>query len=268
MKLRISHETHYRYDTPVRSSTQYLRLMPRDTARQKVLDWKLEAPDTPVRTHDGYGNVLHVLTLDARISEIRIRASGVVDTAPAVDAPSEFTGVPLSPLLFLRTTAATRAEGKLAAFLNGFQLEAKSLKGLRNLAAAIHEKMPLDAHQLPVSPSASEAFAARSGAGPDQAHVFIACARQLGIPARYVSGYLCTREKSGARVTSHAWVEAWVEDRWSSFDLARNAPIGEGHVKLAVGADYLDACPIRGVRVGGGVETMTSRAELLAPAPR
>ena len=268
MKLRISHETHYVYDAPVRFSTQYLRLMPRDTARQTVLEWKLDAPDTPVRTHDGYGNVLHVLTLDTRISEIRIRASGVVDTSPAVDAPSDFTGVPLSPLLFLRATAYTRAEGKLAAFLSGFQREAKSLKGLRNLAAAIHEKMPLDAHKLPVSPSASEAFAARSGAGPDLAHVFIACARHLAIPARYVSGYLCSLAKSGPQVAGHAWVEAWVENRWSSFDLARNAPIGEGHVKVAVGADYLDACPIRGVRIGGGAETMTSRAELLASAPQ
>jgi transglutaminase-like putative cysteine protease len=266
MKLHISHETHYAYDAPVRSSTQYLRLTPRDTARQKVLEWKLEAPDTPVRTHDGYGNVLHVLTLDTRISAIRIRASGVVDTSPAVDAPSDFTGVPLSPLLFLRATSYTRAEGKLAAFLNGFRRVAKSLTGLRSLAEAIHERMPLDAHKLPVSPSASEAFAARSGAAPDQAHVFIACLLGLGIPARYVSGYLCTREKSGARVASHSWVEAWVEDRWTSFDLARNTPIGEGHVKVAVGADYLDACPIRGVRVGGGAETMTSRAELLSPA--
>ena len=268
MKLQISHETHYLYGAPVRSSTQYLRLMPRDTAGQKVLDWKLEAPDTPVRTHDGYGNVLHVLTLDTPISEIRIRASGVVDTSPAVDAPSDFTGVPLSPLLFLRATALTRVDGKLAALLNGFQREAKSLKVLRSLAAAIHEKMPLDAHELPVFPSASEAFASRSGAGPDLAHVFIACARHLAIPARYVSGYLCSQAKSGSHVASHVWVEAWVENRWSSFDLARNAPIGEGHVKLAVGADYLDACPIRGVRVGGGAETMTIRAELLAPAPQ
>ena len=128
--------------------------------------------------------------------------------------------------------------------------------------------MPLDAHELPVFPSASEAFASRSGAGPDLAHVFIACARRLAIPARYVSGYLCSQAKSGSHVASHVWVEAWVENRWSSFDLARNAPIGEGHVKLAVGADYLDACPIRGVRVGGGAETMTIRAELLAPAPQ
>lgn len=268
MKLRISHETHYLYDAPVRSSTQYLRLMPRDTARQKVLDWKLETPDTPVRTNDGYGNVLHVLTIDTRISEIRIRVSGSVDTSPAVVAPSDFIGVPLSPLLFLRATAHTRAEGKLAAFLGAFRRDGKSLKGLRNLAAAIHEKIPLDVDKLPISPSASEAFAARSGAGPDLTHVFIACARHLGIPARYVSGYLCTREKSGAHVATHSWVEAWVEERWSSFDLARNAPIGEGHVKVAVGADYLDACPIRGVRIGGGAETMTSRAELLEPVAR
>jgi len=98
--------------------------------------------------------------------------------------------------------------------------------------------------------------------------VFIACARHLVIPARYVSGYLCSQAKSGSHVAWHVWVEAWVENRWSSFDLARNAPIGEGHVRLAVGADHLDACPIRGVRVGGGAETMTIRAELLAPAPQ
>ncbi|MBI3375866.1 MAG: transglutaminase family protein [Betaproteobacteria bacterium] len=266
MKLQISHETRYLYDAPVRSSTQYLRLMPRDTARQTVFNWKLDAPDTPVRTHDGYGNVLHVLTLDTSVSEIRIVASGVVETSPAADAPSDFTGSPLSPLLFMRATALTRVDGKLATFLNGFRGNAGSLAGLRELAAAIHDKMPFEAHELPISPGASEAFAARSGAGPDLAHVFIACARHLGIPARYVSGYLCTRAKSAARVATHAWVEAWVENRWSSFDLARNAPIGEGHVKLAMGADYLDACPIRGVRVGGGVETMTSQARLLAAA--
>lgn len=268
MKLHISHETHYRYDAPLRSSTQYLRLMPRDTARQRVLEWKLEAPEAPVRTQDGYGNVLHVLTLDTRVAEISICATGVVETSPALDAPSDFTGSPLSPLLFLRSTALTRVGGKLAAFLNAFRGETRTLAGLRELAAAIHEKMPFEAHQLPVSAGAAEAFAARSGAGPDLAHVFIACVRRLGVPARYVSGYLCTRSKSAARVASHAWVEAWVEERWSSFDLARNEPIGEGHVKLAVGADYLDACPIRGVRVGGGVETMTSQARLLAPAAR
>lgn len=266
MKLQIRHEMRYHYDAPVRSSTQYLRLMPRDTARQKVFDWKLEAPEPPVRTHDGYGNVLHVLTLDSSISEIDICTSGVVETVSALDTPSDFTGAPLSPLLFLRTTAHTRADGELAAFLDAFRREAGSLKGLRKLAAAIHASMRFHAHELPPSPGASEAFAARSGAGPDLVHAFIACARALGVPARYVSGYLCTHGKSGAQVATHAWAEAWIEGRWSSFDLAHDAPIGEGYVKLAMGADYLDACPIRGVRIGGGVETMTSQAQLLAGA--
>ena len=271
MKLRIRHEMRYRYDAPVRSSTQYLRLMPRDTARQKVPAWKIDAPEPPVRTTDGYGNVLHVLTLDRRVSEIRITASGTVETSPSVDQPSDFTGVPLPPLVFLRATALTRAEGKLAAFMEGFRGGAKSpslegprgLRRLRALATAIHQKMPFDAGDLRVSPGADAAFVARSGSDHDLAHAFIACARGLGHPARYVSGYLCESERPGTTVTNRAWVEVWVEDHWRSFDLARDAPIGEGHVKVAVGADYLDACPIRGVRVGGGVETMTSHAQLV-----
>ncbi len=62
----------------------------------------------------------------------------------------------------------------------------------------------------------------------------------------------------------HAWAEAWVPDRWRSFDVADDRPIGEAHVKIAVGADYLDACPIRGVRVGGGAETLVARAQVKA----
>ena len=74
MRLSITHEMGYTYDSPVRSSTQYLRLCPRDTARQKVLKWKLETPGQAMRTQDGYGNVLHVLTLDKPVSEISITA--------------------------------------------------------------------------------------------------------------------------------------------------------------------------------------------------
>ena len=80
MKIAIRHDTRYVYDAPVRSSTQYLRLVPRDTARQKVIAWKLDTPVPTVRTQDGYGNVLDVLTLDKPVAEIRIVASGTVET--------------------------------------------------------------------------------------------------------------------------------------------------------------------------------------------
>src|SRR5438477_12638913 len=91
VKFRITHEFSYRYDSPVRLSTQYLRLTPRDTARQKVTGWKLDTPGQALRTTDGYGNVLHVLTIDKPVSEISIQAAGHVETSSALDEPSDFT---------------------------------------------------------------------------------------------------------------------------------------------------------------------------------
>src|SRR5258705_6771386 len=121
MKFSIRHEFRYAYDSPVRLSTQYLRLMPRDTARQKVSDWRLETPAQALRTTDGYGNVLHVLTIDKPVSEISIEAAGSVETSPALDEPSDFTGAPLSPLLFPRPTRLTRAADELRNFPGKFR---------------------------------------------------------------------------------------------------------------------------------------------------
>lgn len=246
MKLSITHEFNYAYDSPVRLSTQYLRLTPRDTARQRVLDWKLDTPGQAMRTTDGYGNVLHVLTIDKPVSEIAIEAEGTVETSPAVDEPSDFTGAPLSPLLFLRPTGLTRADQALGAFAEKFRRSAGTLSGLRELAAAIHSKDP-------------------GGSAADASHAFIACCRHLGVPARYVSGYMYFMEKKANHgIAIHAWTEAWVVDRWRSFDIAHSNPIGEAHIKIAVGADYLDACPVRGVRVGGGHETLIAQAHVEA----
>ncbi|MGH8720407.1 MAG: transglutaminase N-terminal domain-containing protein [Burkholderiales bacterium] len=242
MKLGLMHETRYSYASPVRYSTQYLRLTPRDTVRQKVLAWRLETPGQPVGTHDGYGNVLHVLTLDKPVTEIVIRAAGVVETSRSVDEPSDFTGTPLSPLLFLRATPLTRADDALAGFAEGFRRRAGTLSGLRELAAAAKKDLP----------------------GADAAilvHAFIACCRLLGVPSRFVSGYLCA-PGTAAAVVPHAWAEAWVVDRWRSFDIVQDSIVGEAHVKVAVGADYNDARPIRGVRTGGGTETMSALAQV------
>lgn len=240
MRLDIVHETRYAYAAPVRYSAQYLRLTPRDTARQKVLSWRLETPGEPVRTLDGYGNVLHVLTLDKPLAEIAIRASGVVETSSAVDEPSDFTGTPLSPLIFLRVTPLTRADEKLAALAEGHRRRAGTLSGLRELAAAVRKRAP----------------DARPGA---LAHAFIASCRLLGVPARYVSGFLCAGTRNAA---PHAWAEAWLVDRWRSFDVAGGAAIGEGHVKVAFGADVNDARAIRGMRTGGGAESVHAETSL------
>ncbi len=186
--------------------------------------------------------MLHVLTLDKPVAEIVIRAAGTVETSSAVDEPSDFTGVTLSPLLFLRATALTRADDRLAALAEKLRGRSGTHSGLRELAAAVKK---------------------RGGeAGPEAlAHAFIACCRLLGVPARYVSGYTCAGKGTDG-VAQHAWAEAWVVDRWRSFDIANGTPVIETHVKIAVGADYSDACPIRGVRTGGGLETMKAEARI------
>jgi transglutaminase-like putative cysteine protease len=224
----------------VRLSTQYLRLTPRDTTRQKVLQWMVGTPGQALRTTDGYGNVLHVLTIDKPVTGIAIQAQGSVETTAALDEPSDFTGAPLSPLVFLRPTGLTRADEALAAFAEKFRRGIGTPAGLRELAAAIHRKNG-------------------KGSVADAAHTFIACCRHLGVPARYVSGYVYNDQ-----VAMHAWAEAWVDERWRSFDIAQDAPVGEAHIKIAIGADYLDACPVRGVRVGGGAETLKAQAQVMA----
>jgi transglutaminase-like putative cysteine protease len=257
MRLDVVHTTQYAYDSPVRASTQYLRLTPRDSARQSVVSWHIETPGTPTRTTDGYGNVLHVLTLDKPVSEIRIRVSGTVETRVAYDEGAD--AAPLSPLVFTRPTALTRADRALADFADAFRRRAGSPTGLADLAAGVLKKMPFKPGDTHAGNSAAEAFALGSGVCQDHTHVFIACCRHLGVPARYVSGYLYSE---GAQVASHAWAEAWTLDRWRSFDIANSRSAGEDHIKLAVGADYLEACPIRGTRIGGGGETMAAVASV------
>jgi transglutaminase-like putative cysteine protease len=186
MRISIDHVTSYVYDHPVRYSTQYLRLVPPTTRRQRVIEWTLETPGTPLELKDGYGNILHVLTIDRPTEEIVIRSRGIVETSSAMDEEVDETR--LSPLVFLRSTLLTRAEGALGEFAEKFRRRATSLAGLNELSRALLTKLPFQSGVTGVHSTAAEAFDAGNGVCQDHAHVFIACCRQLGVPARYVSG--------------------------------------------------------------------------------
>jgi transglutaminase-like putative cysteine protease len=258
MKIAIHHELKYVYETPMRMCTQYLRVVPRDTRRQRVLEWNVITPGTPTRTQDGYGNVLDVLTLDTPVLEVVIRAEGIVETRRHNDRPSDFRGHPLPSQLFLRPTGLTRIDPAIAKFAEKFRPRAQAQGGLRALASALRKRMPFSPGQSQYAPSAPEAFASGAGAAEDQAHVFIACCHHIGVPARFVSGYLADPDATDASDATHAWAEAWIGEVWRSFDVAHDGPIGERHVKVAMGADYLDACPVRGVHVGGENERLSA----------
>lgn len=258
MKIRIDHVTHYAYDAPVRHSAQYLRLVPAGSTRQRVLEWRLEAPGTPLEMRDGYGNILHLLTVERPVTELRIRSTGIVETTSAIDETSD--EIRLSPLVFLRQSALAAADAAIAEFAEPFRRRAGTLSGLRDLAAAVLVRLPFRSGVTAPHTTAAEAFRAGSGVCQDHAHVFIACCRWMGIPSRYVSGYISEPRFPESQVAGHAWAEAWVVDRWRSFDVTNGGPAGEHHVRVAVGPDYLDACPVRGVRSGGGEERMTASA--------
>jgi transglutaminase-like putative cysteine protease len=255
MQLRIHHRTAYHYAETVKYTAQALRLTPRREGRQRTLSWAIQSPGRRTEQVDAYGNLAHLLTVEEPHRDIEIVVSGSIEVANATELlPNEG---PLSPLAYLASTPLTAADEGLAA------LSRKHLGGpgdLRNrlysLARGVIETVKYVPGVTSVEDVASSALARGEGVCQDQAHVFIACCRAAGVPARYVSGYLYSG--TNGDTASHAWVDAWIDDAraWLGIDVTHLEPAGLHHCRLAVGRDYLDAAPVRGVRRGGGREKM------------
>lgn len=258
MKLHIQHTTSYRYEKDVAHSTQYLRLTPNDSARQKILSWNLRLPGQASRSVDAYGNVLHVITLDYPHQDLIIEAEGYVEIADSAREVADG----ISPLVFLRATPLTRPDATLIEFAlpEAGHVQGLPEKAARNLMERLHKHMRFQSGETDVYTTATEAFAKGQGVCQDFAHIYLALARCIGLPARYISGYLHTRATE--HVSSHAWVEVWLGDYWWGLDVANGVQAGHQHLKLAVGMDYLDACPVRGIRTGGGGESLTANAQV------
>jgi transglutaminase-like putative cysteine protease len=254
MQLHIRHETRYRYERPVKYSVQSLHLTPRRDPSQRAITWNIAAPGRRLEQIDAYGNISHLLTIEQPHREIHIVVRGVVETA---DTESRQDDGPLSPLAYLAYTALTTPNDDLKAFANQALEHVKDPQARAHaLAEAVHRAVRYKPGTSDVQDSAAVAFKSGEGVCQDHAHVYIASARALGIPARYVSGYLYTGAASDA--ASHAWVDVWLgaEIGWQSLDVTHKRPAIRTYCRLAVGRDYLDAAPVRGVRQGGGGEKM------------
>jgi transglutaminase-like putative cysteine protease len=263
MRLSIIHETKYRYTSPANYTIQYLRLSPQSTIQQKVLSWNLDLPGPARPFVDGFGNAAHVLVIDKPHQEIRIRARGEVEVA---DEPLTLPDSgPHRPDLYMRSTELTAQDQALIEFTEGFRRHSANGRAaaLESLMLAVREKVDYQPGVTHVKTSAAQAFARGAGVCQDHAHVFVSCCRQLSIPARYVSGYLAPKNgpanANGAdtEMASHAWAEAWVDGvGWQGFDVANQVRAHGRHVRVAVGLDYLDACPVRGFHRGGAGESL------------
>jgi transglutaminase-like putative cysteine protease len=256
MKLSIRHDTTYSYANEVCTSIQFLRLTPQNSERQQILQWHLELPRLVRGQIDPYGNILHVLTMDEPHGALILSAYGEVDIDQSLEVESDSQ----SPLPFLRASHLTSADEALLTFAVKQCGVRRDRAALIDLMHGLIDHMPYSPGATAVDSTAAQAFAGRAGVCQDHTHAFLACSRSLGIPARYVSGYLCTEDES--HLASHAWAEAWLDDGWYSFDVTNRLARPERHLKLAVGLDYLDACPVRGMRRGGGAESMLARVQV------
>jgi transglutaminase-like putative cysteine protease len=260
MRIRVSHDTHYGYDTPANGVIQTLRLTPRNHEGQFVVDWRIEvSADCRLDVReDAFGNITHAFTVDGPLDKLDVRVEGEIetrDTGGVVDGAVER----FPPSLYLRETALTAADAAIVDLAREVRAapDQGALAQLHALLARIHGEMTYDTDPTRTETTAAEAFALKRGVCQDLTHVFIAAARRLDIPARYVGGYFHRVDGVVDQDAGHAWAEAHVAGLgWVAFDPANGVCATEAHVRVAVGLDYLGAAPVRGTRYGGGVESM------------
>jgi transglutaminase-like putative cysteine protease len=267
MRIRITHETTYRYAQPVKSAIQMLRLTPRGHDGQMVLKWSIDTDSDArlFRREDWYGNVMHTLYAHGPVDEIRLKVAGEIETtdmAGVIRGSAER----FPEVFYLRETPLTQTDSALRDFAEDIGgRRANPLDRAHALMAAINERLRFDTQATDSATAATEAFAAGHGVCQDFTHVFLATARHLGIPARYISGYL-HRPDQIQQEAGHAWAEAYIDGLgWVSFDGANAASATEHYIRLAVGLDYLDAAPVRGSYYGGSREDLDVSLKIESP---
>lgn len=259
MRILVSHHTLYRYEQPANGVIQVLRLTPRHHEGQYVVRWRLDLSHDGrlEQREDAFGNIVHAFTLVGPIEEVGVHVEGEVetqDTAGIVRGAVER----FPPSFYLRTTPLTHADVAIAAFAAEVaKAESGTLDRLHRLLWTLHREIGFDTDPTHVHTTAAQAFALKRGVCQDLTHIFLACARLLQIPARYVGGHMYRNDGVVEQAAGHAWAEAFVPDLgWVGFDPANGISMTDAHVRVAIGLDYLGAAPVRGARYGGNNEKL------------
>jgi transglutaminase-like putative cysteine protease len=277
MMYQITHRTVYEYDAPVTVSHHAARLQPRADHGQTCLEFSLViSPEPTLRTSriDYFGNAVCNFSIEEIHSRLEVAATSAVHvsgaTAPALGlspsweevaqlfrevAPTEF----LEAYQFIFDSPNIQCSPELAAFaMSSFTPGQPLLSGVRDLNRRIHTDFRYDNEATTVATPLETVFRNRVGVCQDFAHVAIACLRSIGLPARYVSGYLRTRPPEGEppRVgadASHAWFSIFSPGfGWVDFDPTNDLMPDTEHVAVAYGRDFGDVSPVSGMIVGGG----------------
>jgi transglutaminase-like putative cysteine protease len=287
MAYSVRHITGFRYEPAVRESVMEVRMQPRTDFRQRCLSFSLDiTPRASMMLYrDFYGNAVHHFDIPERHSVIEITAQAIVDVLPArvllpedmndwneLDARVAQTDY-WEMLLPSHFAGPTELLGKLAAELD-LKRRGQPYELLQELNTRLYELFDYAPNTTKVDSPIDDALRSRQGVCQDFAHIMIALVRQLKIPCRYVSGYLyheaTANDRSPAGAT-HAWVEAYLGDLgWVAFDPTNNLLGCDRHVRVAVGRDYADVPPTRGVYKGEAeseLSVMVAVSPMDAPEP-
>ena len=260
MKLEIVHSTRYRYSGPIAETVMEVRLRPMNGNGQRCLEFDLDVSSgiKPRSYRDGYGNDVHYFNVVRPHTRLVITSRSVVETGVELDAdPGEelvqdflrFRS-PVKDVPGVRELARRHA-------ITDPRSRAAIEEALDELTMTISKEFAYDRAVTNVYSAVDDVLELKAGVCQDFAHLFSAAARAMGVPARYVSGYIHTPGGGGASSASHAWAEAWVPGRgWVGYDATHPVRTGENHVRVAVGRDYTDAAPTRGIYVGSATGTM------------
>jgi transglutaminase-like putative cysteine protease len=255
MRLTIRHTTAYRYTQPITYAIQTLRLTPRPYEGFNVIAWRVrgEGKHELPSLVDGYGNVVHCHTVNRAHDRATIVVEGDVETS-ASDGIVRGAVETLPPLFYLRATRLTAIDAAIREL--ALSVPDTGYERLLGWMETVRRQVDYRTGETDATTTAAEALGAGAGVCQDHAHLFIAGARAMGIPARYVGGYLWS---GGDEVceASHAWAEAYLaEFGWIGFDPSNRALPGEAYVRASIGLDYWSAAPVRGVRRGVGEESL------------
>lgn len=258
MLLKITHATTYQFETPVNYGLQQLRLTPKSRVGQNVVDWSMDIAGGQLETtfSDHHANTVSLISFAPHAEEIKITCTGEVATEDQSGVVGKQKGC--MPLwLFQRSTDLTRATTNVRKLTKGLRDSYDNeIALLHDLSARILEAVPYEIGQTHAETSADAAIVEGRGVCQDHAHIFIAAARAMDFPARYVSGYLRMDDRAEQDAT-HAWAEAHVDGiGWVGFDISNGISPDERYVRVATGLDYREAAPISGIRFGAGAETL------------
>lgn len=260
LKLQVRHTTHYAFAAPVVHALQRLRLTPKETQGQRILEWRMTFANAAAELQydDQHFNHVTLVGLTPGAREVTVTCEGVVETEDNAGVIGRHSGhLPLWS--FLRQTPLTRPGARLRGLLRDVPASdtRKPLDFLHALSAVIRERVVYETGRTHAATTAEEAVGQGAGVCQDHAHIFIGAARASGVPARYVSGYLMMDDRIEQEAT-HAWAEAHVEGLgWVGFDVSNGISPDPRYVRVATGSDYREAAPITGISIGASDQVLT-----------